>query len=69
MSNLTQKELVMEYVKEFGSILPAKMTGKIYKRTMFGSEISRACRALRADGILDSMGEKRFTRFFMKEVE
>jgi hypothetical protein len=65
---MTQKELIIEYIKEFGSILPAKLSGKIYKRHIFGSEISRRCRELRADGKLDSKGEKRFERFFFPET-
>lgn len=64
---MTQKELIIEYIKEFGSILPATMSGKKYMRTLFGSEISRRCRELRAEGKLESIGEKRFERFFLKE--
>jgi hypothetical protein len=64
---MTQKELVVEYLKENGTITPARMSGKIYKSTMFGSEVSRICRFLRADGILDSVREKRFEKFFLAE--
>lgn len=66
---MTQKELVLEYLREFEFIVPAKMSGKVYKKTMFGSEISRRCRELRADGILESIGEKRFEKFFLKDNE
>lgn len=63
---MTQKELIIEYIKEFGSILPAHLGGKIYKKHRFGSEISRRCRELRAEGKLKSVGEKRFERYYLK---
>lgn len=62
---MTQKQLIMKYVSKFGSILPAKMSGRIMWRNMFGSETSRRCRELRADGLLRSEGEKRFERFYL----
>lgn len=55
----------MKYVGKFGSILPAKMSGRIIWRNMFGSETSRRCRELRAEGLLRSEGEKRFERFYL----
>ena len=44
---MTQHELIIEYLKEFGNITPAKMGGKIYKGQMIGSEASARCRELR----------------------
>jgi len=51
---MTQHELVIEYIKEFGKILPAKMGGRIYKGIMFGSETSKRCRELRQGYIMKS---------------
>jgi hypothetical protein len=61
---LTQKDLILEYLKEFGSIVPAKMAGKIYKGIMFGSETSKRCRELREDNLIDSEPDGRFERFY-----
>jgi hypothetical protein len=66
---LTQKQLILEYLKEHDFILPAKMSGKVYKGVMFGSEISRRARELRAEGILSSVGEKRFEKFYLSNME
>ena len=57
----------MEWVREHGSILPAKMAGVIYKGIMFGSETSKRCRELRANGLLKSHGEGRFEVFTLTE--
>ena len=64
---MTQYELVLKYIKEFGSILPAKVGGMEYEHGFFGSETSKRCRELRKAGILRSEGEGKFTRFFLKE--
>jgi hypothetical protein len=45
------------------------MSGKVYKGVMFGSEISRRARELRAEGILSSVGEKRFEKFYLSNME
>lgn len=50
----SQKALCIRWIEEHGYILPAKMSGKIYHDTMFGSESSKRCRELREDLILDS---------------
>lgn len=72
---MTQHELVIEYIKEFGKIIPAKMGGKIYKDVMFGSETGKRCRELRKgwkkrDGtyypILNSEDEGRFEVYFFE---
>lgn len=62
---MTQHELIIEYVKFNGSILPAKMHGKVWNEHMFGSEINRRCRELREDGKLTSAREGRFTIFYL----
>ena len=51
----------MEYVQEFGTIIPAKMSGFVYKGIMMGSETSRRCRELREAGKLESAGAGKFT--------
>lgn len=58
---MTQQELVLAYVKEHNTILPAKMAGKIYMGQMFGSETSKRCRELRKKGKLQSYQEGKFT--------
>jgi len=66
---LTQRELVIIFVEQWGSITPAVMVGKIYLGQMFGSETAKRCRELRAKGILDSKPDGRFERFFLKKPE
>ena len=63
-----QHKLVIAYVEEFGSILPAKMGGEIYHGVMFGSETTKRCRDLVKYGILDRKKDGRFKRFFLKNV-
>lgn len=66
---MTQKQLILKYINEYGSITPARMSGKIYKGTMFGSEASRVCRTLRAEGKVQSERDGKFEKFFItKEV-
>lgn len=60
---MTQSALLIEYVKEFGSIVPAKMGGRFYKGQMCGSELSKRARELRKKGILFSLREGKFERF------
>ena len=59
---MTQKTLILSYLKEHTTIVPARMSGVIYKETMLGSETSRVCRALRAEGVLTSDSWKENTR-------
>ena len=66
---MTQRELAIAYIQEFGSIVPARMTGKVFMGTLFGSEISRACRSLRAKGDLASMRFGKFEKFFLSNME
>lgn len=65
---MTQKELVIEYIKEFGSITPAKISGFIYKGIMFGSETSKRCRELRASGVLESHENGKFEVFTLNNI-
>lgn len=65
---MTQKELIVEYIKERGSILPAKVGGVIYKGEMLGSESSKRCRELRKIGMLESEPDGKFERFYLRGV-
>ncbi len=62
---MKQHELIIEWVKENGSILPAKMGGKFYKDGIFGSETSKRCREMRMKGILNSVKDGKFERFYL----
>lgn len=62
---LTQKQLILKYLAEFGTITPAKMAGKVFYGTMFGSETSRACRALRAEKKIFGRKEGKFEVFYL----
>ena len=66
---MTQKEIVLEFLKEHKYITPAKLGGRIYKGTMFGSELPRVCRKFWEDGILERERvpeEPKFKRFYLK---
>ena len=60
---MTQKELVLEYIKEKGSIVPARVGGSVFNGEFFGSETSKRCRELRAEGKLDSRAWAKDTKF------
>ena len=62
-NNMSQKQLILEWIKEFGKITPAKMSGYIYKGIMFGSESSKRCRELREEGKLQSYSDGKFEVF------
>ena len=66
--NMTQHELIISYVKEFGKITPAKMYGKIYRDYMFGSETSKRARELRTKGILESKTDGKFEVFWLRNT-
>lgn len=51
---LTQRELIMTYINNIGSIVPARVIGIEYQGNFFGSEVPRRCRELRKEGILAS---------------
>ena len=65
---MTQKEVIIDYIKTHGSILPAKVAGFIHKGTMLGSESSRRCRELRKEGVLTSHMEGKFEVFTLARV-
>jgi len=64
----TQKELILAYVEEYGHIIPAKMGGQLYHGHMFGSETSKRCRELRAEGKLFSEPHGKFEMFFVGDT-
>ncbi len=62
---MTQHEAIIEFCKEFGSILPAKQHGFEYKGTFLGSELSKRARELRKKGVLRSEKDGKFERFYL----
>jgi len=64
---MSQKQLIKDYLLHNDFIVPAKMSGKIWKGQMFGSECSRRCRDLRDEGVLVSEPEGKFEKFILKE--
>lgn len=69
ITRLNQKDAILEYIKEYGSFLPAKMSGRVYKDVMFGSEVSKRCRELRKKGEVYSKPDPqnpKFERFYPK---
>ena len=61
---MTQKQIILEYLALHGSILPAKISGEVFKGVMFGSETSKRCREMRKEGILYSDRDGKFERFY-----
>lgn len=66
---MTQKELILKWIEEHGSITPAKMSGTVYYETMFGSETSKRCREMRAKGSLESRQEGKFEVYTLKKLK
>ena len=66
---MTQSQLLIEYILEYGSATPAKLTGTEYKDGFFGSEISRRARDLRKAGRLTSVPDGKFERFFLVDQD
>lgn len=64
MGKITQKHLILNWIDLHGYIVPAKMSGKVFEGTMFGSETSRRCREMRKAGILGNDGAGKFARFW-----
>lgn len=62
---MTQKELLLAYIREFGSAIPAKMAGLSYRGGFFGSETSKRARELRKQGMLRSEPCGKFEKFFL----
>lgn len=68
---ISQKELIIAFIKEHGSILPAKQHGFPYKDGFLGSETSKRCRELRQARFLESEPDKinpKFERFYLKGI-
>lgn len=63
---MTQSQLVRKYISEFGFIIPAKSIGRNYGGGFFGAELSRVCRKLREQGVLDSYKDGKLERFYFK---
>jgi hypothetical protein len=63
---MTQHALILEWIKEYGFIIPAKMSGNVYYGIMFGSESSKRCRELRKQGKLISTKNGKFEEFRLK---
>lgn len=66
---MTQKELILKWIEEHGSITPAKMSGTVYYETIFGSETSKRCREMRARGSLESYQEGKFEVYRLKKLK
>ena len=64
---MTQKQLLIEYIREHGSVVPARLGGEVYLGKMFGSEITRRARELREAGVLQSEPSGKFERFYLPE--
>ena len=56
---------MIEWIKEFGEINPAKMGGTWYRGTMFGSETTKRCRELYKRGQLIKQGDGKFMKFYL----
>ena len=69
VKHMKQKQLIIDYIKQTGSIIPAKMSGVVYKGQMFGSEISRRARELREAGEVKSEMAGKFERFYIPEIK
>ena len=65
----SQRQLLLEIIKQNKEVIPAKLCGNFYLGQIFGSDITRRARELREKGILDSREEGQFTVFFIKEKQ
>lgn len=65
---MTQAQLLLQIIKDKGSVIPSQMCGQVYNGVMCGSDFPRRARALRKQGILRSEKEGRFERFFLVAV-
>jgi hypothetical protein len=64
---MEQQKLVIEYVKEFGKITPAKLPDRKYKEGFFGSDTPKRCRELLAKGLLHRKKDGKFKTFYPTE--
>lgn len=63
---MTDYAQILKYVAKKGTITPAKLGGTVYLDKLFGSEVTKRCRELRAAGKLespDSIQDSRFKTF------
>lgn len=69
---MPQKDLILQYIDEHGSITPAKVLGHSYRGGIIPAEASKRCREMRAKGILVSEKDGKFEKFrrpmFSKEA-
>jgi len=61
---MTQREMVLDYLFMNPYMIPAKMSGSFYNGQIWGSEVSRVCRTLRAEGKLRSERCGKFEKFY-----
>lgn len=64
---MEQWKLVIEYVKEYGKITPAKLPDRKYRDGFFGSDTPKRCRELFAKGLLCRIKEGKFKTFYPTE--
>ena len=60
---MTQQALILDYLKKYDEMTPAKMSGQFWKGQIFGSEVSKRCRELRKSGKLQSRRNGKFEVF------
>ena len=56
--SITQTELALQIMRRRGRLIPAKLVGSTYGKHFIGSEFSRRCRQLRAEGMFFSPPER-----------
>jgi hypothetical protein len=66
---MKQHTLVMEYVRLYGSINPAKVKGTSFMGGFFGSETPKRCRELRANGSLASHPEGKYVIYTLPNFQ
>lgn len=69
MKKLSQKELIMMFVRENGFIMPAQQANKEWRGNWFGSELRRRCCELAEDGKLQRIpGGGKYVKFILPRV-
>ena len=58
MNKITQAEIAMKIMRIHKKVIPAKLVGKQYYNWFIGSDFTRTCRQLRADGLFFSPPER-----------
>lgn len=64
---MNQKELILAWVEEFKFIIPARMSGKVYKDHRFKTDTGKRCRELRGKGHLYSINKKGYEIYYKKD--